>query len=451
VPVFSFFSAGRAYSWPPSFSTSCEGSCAGGNGWRLRGDYVDSGFFGGPMDSTLALALDEIPVDGELTFNYAVDPQPGNVLQVFVDEELVQAIPSGIGSRDLDDLKARITLPAKDGATIVTFDWHQEVEGAPFRLSNLIVEGARGGGANAATPCPPGSSSSAGATACDPCPKGQAAPAEGSASCEPCEEDSYADHEGSPQCVACGSRVHAESGASQCSSCWFNDTATGLIYNVTDLKPVVGIDSLSILLSICDPVLTCDGGQSHVCDTSDTSYGSRMNYALPTDARFNKSIGASFAIVYDRASAFECSDGVTETWLYMVCQLPMVMRSSWGAPMPLHSTACRTELVWYTPYGCPACQRSDYERAETQCTNGKELVTYLRKSRCNGPDILLEQEETCTVSYSFSWIVVLIVLVVIVTLILGLGWFIYRNRRLEVQYVRLSGARKPELQSESDI
>jgi hypothetical protein len=56
-----------------------------------------------------------------------------------------------------------VQLPAKTGETVVTFNWHQEVQGEPFRLSNLLVAGVRGGGANRATHCPPGYTSSAGA------------------------------------------------------------------------------------------------------------------------------------------------------------------------------------------------------------------------------------------------------------------------------------------------
>jgi hypothetical protein len=34
------------------------------------------------MDSALQLTLSDMPAGGGLSFNYEVDPQPGNVLQV---------------------------------------------------------------------------------------------------------------------------------------------------------------------------------------------------------------------------------------------------------------------------------------------------------------------------------------------------------------------------------
>jgi hypothetical protein len=49
----------------------------------------------------------------------------------------------------------------------------------------------------------------------------------------------------------------------------------------------------------------------------------------------------------------------------MVCSIPNVAtRGEWGAPEPLEtSNACRRDLVWSTPYGCPVCQRSEYHQS----------------------------------------------------------------------------------------
>jgi hypothetical protein len=113
-----------------------------------------------------------------------------------------------------------------------------------------------------------------------------------------------------------------------------------------------------------------------------------------------------------------------------------------GEPSVASSDGCLMQFDWKTIHACPVCTSADYAESKTECTGGKTIVTRLRKTDCNGPEIQAEVTSDCTLSVALSWFWVLVAVVVFLMAVAGIGILVYKNRKLEIQYTQLSSSSK---------
>lgn len=98
---------------------------------------------------------------------------------------------------------------------------------------------------------------------------------------------------------------------------------------------------------------------------------------------------------------------------------------------------CRRTFTLTSYATCPTCTAADYRVAfELPCENGVAVTNGVKATACQGPQFVVMSSRTCS-TYSFPLAAVIAVVCALVLLGLGIGWLVYRNRRIHHQYSAL--------------
>jgi len=427
--------------FPAEWQTGCSGvECV--EGWRIRGDFVDSGYhFQSNVDSWLTLSIQVTSSFSALSFAY-VDrtSYSQNGLQFFIDGRPVAL--GGIAEED-----QHVEVPLSEGSHALTWNYHQEAntDAGSVMLRNVVITGATTGG-NDVIQCPPGTySSSPGSTECLQCPAGSYSALSGSTSCIECPVNYYNAEVGATSCTMCLSGSYTNGvGAVYCfTDCLFSDvTRSGKLveYDLSALGgamtgPIYDQDRTAYYISICN--ITSKSGvcpyQTHMCsvgqDGSASDWGSSVGF-LP-----NHSDESSFSIQLEEGDSNGCGTNENRN---VEIQFQCDTTAGIGSPSFVsdNNQNCSLTFTWTSILGCAVCQDSDYSTVTGTCSNGKRSVNMVRISDCNGPGVKTAKSEACA-SVEFPFFMVFVVLLVFLLLVgLAIGIFV-KNRKITAEYVHL--------------
>jgi len=324
VPVKYYFYSAGTDKFPPEFSSSCTGVCAT-NGWRVRGNYLDSGFHGtAAVDSTLNLQVNLV-VDGSISFRYAVkgnDTRSG--LEFLIDSKPMSTVEYHPFTEFVEDWKT-VVIPLTKGPHNITWNYHQEPTPSAgsssivrqnddeqyhyqsaydgmVLLEELFVTGEGSGGANTYSDCTIGTvAAESGLMACTPCPPGTFSADTPGTQCSPCGSQEYSRTMGSYTCQPCGNATASSEDHRTCQTNCVYQVSSSHQVNFENLQGPHTFESpsRSLVINLCNSSL--DGTDcsdindtgvfiSHVCefdsvydegDTVDDQYfdfGSSMNF-----------------------------------------------------------------------------------------------------------------------------------------------------------------------------
>ena len=262
-----------------NFTTGCTGTC-GLDGWRVRGNYMDSG----PhrhyeVDSWLRMDVVQENNRGSISFEYRVirsldDTSSG--LRFYVDgvgRDIPYQSPVNEDGQEADFMWQLVTEPLTEGHHKLRWGFHQaprpydnswsremKYSNAHAEMRRITVTGSTLGGATSIEECQPGYFSDSvrmcfrtypahektlilplffvqAASACTPCPPGSSTNGvSGSSSCTPCRGNRFAEFPGSASCIACGTNTTVNEAKTDCvTNCIFADPIDGRRF---DLRPL---------------------------------------------------------------------------------------------------------------------------------------------------------------------------------------------------------------------
>lgn len=211
--------------WPSNFNTLCRGDCRS-NGWRLAGDFTDSGVGNGVSDSILIFQFEIVNdtnlggMQRSISFDYAMSCEYGS-LQVSIDGFISQSIQCG-GCNDLSSFTT-VTIPFINPGQHVAFLNFKTLDDTSNDtltcnraiVRSIVVSGAgNGGGASQCQSCSGGTYSNS-SISCVNCPAGTSSSSLAT-ECTPCPANTFSPSRSS-QCYPCGEGTTSNGNAAQCN------------------------------------------------------------------------------------------------------------------------------------------------------------------------------------------------------------------------------------------
>ncbi|CAI5493182.1 unnamed protein product, partial [Closterium sp. Naga37s-1] len=167
---------------PSGFQTGCSGECGSG-GWRVVGDYLDSGANNGKTASVWLALTVNLTIPGYITYDFDVDIPPGDLqrgLFFYVDDNLLENIEDG-GSMGVSVPVGRSSSqhwPLAAGSHRIMWVWvtlnadRTSVDRSSAILHSVRVWGAAQGGAPGCVRIPAGAQKGQSGDAWEECPAG---------------------------------------------------------------------------------------------------------------------------------------------------------------------------------------------------------------------------------------------------------------------------------------
>eukprot|EP01128_Nolandella_sp_AFSM9_P004865 TRINITY_DN2279_c0_g1_i1.p1 TRINITY_DN2279_c0_g1~~TRINITY_DN2279_c0_g1_i1.p1 ORF type:complete len:1592 (+),score=182.77 TRINITY_DN2279_c0_g1_i1:702-4778(+) len=386
--------------WLYGITTSCTGEC-GTPGWRLHGDYVDSGI-NHRSHATVDL---QIPVEivtaphGEMRFDFEFECLGICHLEVLVNGDDVfykfQAFDND-GSPEVHNDNV-VDIPV--GQTNITFvfsKYHHHPQDR-VKLHNLRIEGVLEGGATECIECPPGSASGAAKSEqCVTCAPGQYASGFKNLQCDNCPPNTHSAVAESSECIPCGHGTETPEGSSICSigECQYHAPGSIDRYDLSPLQrpemwgPVNENDVHFYYVDPCQrsgdtECLNLNGEPLHayacqyvVAYGHDVSLGDTLGY-YPLDLS-----GEEGVILALTGGTPACYPQVPRALnLTMICDpqagvgFPSAHPTADG-DVHADEAACTYALEWRSMYACPLCRDDHYEALLGPCVDGLQSVRY---------------------------------------------------------------------------
>jgi hypothetical protein len=421
------------------FTTGCSGSCKSG-GWRMAGNFTDSGLGNGISESWLELnvtmkKIGSILVDFQLSclektgsFVFSIGGQVNSIVECsgcnsgLTTTTIV--IPVGFHT-------IRIAFSTSSG---YSSDW--TCDRATIKKITIQNSMMIGGGINC-KPCPAGTKSTSAyqCTACDP---GYFSPQQ-STTCSECQNDYFSYKSGSASCQACGVGFMSRStprdhcdwivGENQ----WlipFNTTQRMFDWN--DLIPKVKdtyypYKGNFVRLNLDMNPLLCNGFICLVANGTVTSMAEYASLSYNGQVSMNtKSLDSKY------------NDTRITLWCF-----PNAGRDF---DPTKDVSVIDDEIVIYSQYGCHLCANNDYKANIGVCIGGQRSVVYTKMSYCTRGLVQNITTVECTNTIRISyWVVIGVPLVAI---FIGLGGFLLiallwsRYRKLENEYSQMKDRQK---------
>eukprot|EP01113_Clastostelium_recurvatum_P039353 TRINITY_DN599_c0_g1_i2.p1 TRINITY_DN599_c0_g1~~TRINITY_DN599_c0_g1_i2.p1 ORF type:complete len:1691 (+),score=310.04 TRINITY_DN599_c0_g1_i2:2107-7179(+) len=389
--------------WMPNSDTGCAGKC-GSPGWRLRGDFIDSGV-GHGLNVDVWFSFDvELYQPGTLSFQYflncslckltfSTEGPNGNLNGSIAN---AYAILGRNVDVTLDLPMGRTTLFFNFNKQSTTFDSSEEKRRNDLvRLNYIFVDGVEDGGASSCTPCSQGSVANQGAYMCTNCTAGFQSNAE-STNCVACPPGQFSSVSGLP-CRLCGEGTVPTADRTSCTlNCTYTLPGTSSTFDFSPLSqpsfytPPIVISDHTYLLSVCNQVpaknTTCydDEGKPLVtssCQITPDGYGIDLGNLLAYAplADYADSV-TGLDMIYTGGLAgcarfYNKTDVPRQTVIHFLCDTT----AGKGIPVPkgaLENKMCVYEFEWRSLYACPECSMDDVEEVYGPCVYGKRQIHY---------------------------------------------------------------------------
>lgn len=457
VPVVSYLSGFQtSSSLLPGWETGCSGLC-GVRGWRMRSHFMDSGFHGDEEVDVWARLSKVFAADGSIEFLYSVD-SVADGLDFFIDG-VRQSVFRPAGGRRAQE---RVLFPVSKGAHAFEWIYHQSdgSEGSVL-VEQVTLLGVAGGGTEKVL-CPAGTFSGSNLqSACDPCPPGTYSSAPGSSKCDLCKAGEFQPRPGQSACHLCPAGASTtQPGSLFCSMpCKYQSpTNSKLSWDLSaigslHLGPIRAPSSRltsQYHMQFCTPiqdVKICNNTKgealvTYVCEVDDKTHtgvsaGEVIQFGVTSDNKLE--------MTFSGGSDEGCEGGDTRTTRVIFSCDPDVSGVSQVLLVYAEGACSRTFSV-SALQGCLACDanfdttfahvNSDYSNVQSECLDGSRTFTFLRKNRCNGPAV-----HTVTVSceseLQVPYYSIAVVAGLLVALLIGVGFLIFRNRRISQSYSQL--------------
>ena len=445
---------------PDGFSTSCVGGC-GVNGWREVNGVIDSGFHASDTEVDSRLDFNaEFVHDGSISFQYMLtalkeDHQAQDSglagLQFFVDGVLRDDI---VTFHPVEDTYLSATVFVEQGFHVFTWVFHQPL--GTFRhkkmvLEDIVVNGTASGGTTELVVCEAGTSSALGEASCQSCPPGKYSES-GSASCKSCEGNTFTDYFGAAECMACGKDTVAFANHTGCDveSCIFSNEGMAPQFDLSPLnKPVslIGSDSGRLELSICSKLrgdAMCLDENRHPVDAFSCvvdnklvghNAGSLMNVYMSYAGEVTPTSTMSVRLRYTHGSPCGTSGDFWRTEVSFACNTSL---TEFTLPVLDSMDNCLIKYKWSHISSCPMCiDAVDYVEQAGECEDGHQTVALVRKSECNGPQVLSTEVRSCTKAFSVSLPLVIAVVALLTLLVFGIVIVGIRNKKMSERYEML--------------
>ncbi|GJP42332.1 hypothetical protein CLOM_g1908 [Closterium sp. NIES-68] len=226
--LLEHFHTGEDGKLPSGFQTGCSGECGSG-GWRVVGDYLDSGVNNGKTASVWLALNVNLSIPGSITYDFDVDIPPGDLqrgLFFYVDDNLVENIEDG-GNMGLSVPVGRSSSrqwPLTAGAHRIMWVWvtlnadRTSVDRQSAIVHSVRVWGAAQGGAPGCVRIPAGAQKGQSADAWEECPAGYYSEG-GEGVCEKCPTNTFNPKPAGNRtaCQPCGLGTSSLEGSAQCA------------------------------------------------------------------------------------------------------------------------------------------------------------------------------------------------------------------------------------------
>eukprot|EP01105_Mastigella_eilhardi_P023797 TRINITY_DN6058_c0_g1_i1.p1 TRINITY_DN6058_c0_g1~~TRINITY_DN6058_c0_g1_i1.p1 ORF type:complete len:1614 (-),score=341.66 TRINITY_DN6058_c0_g1_i1:49-4845(-) len=439
---------------PTGWQTTCYGHC-GSNGWRIRDDFIDSGFHL-PTDSVMSVLsyTANLVADGTVSFKFAVTASSHCGLQFFVNG-IRQSLSEAVAA-DGAWTFASVAVSAGESEFEWVFVQNPSTVTSQAQVQAITVSGLVDGSATVVD-CPAGSYSGAAATRCERCAAGSVSANPKSSQCELCPEGMFSADAGGTMCSSCyaGTTSAQPTGSTTCvSTCVFNDTADDKFYQYdltalsTSVGPISGPSDSTFYFNLCG--LGIDGHAcvdnagndvaTHVCQVGSKTFdfGDLLEFVADPEP------ASGFSLVFHGGDADGCTSTMAtrETVLSMQCSVS----AGAGSPKYLYTPVqdpCAVTFIWGSLYACPVCTPDDYEQVIGSCNDGEQQVTMIRHADCNGPASYSAPVQTCSdasgKSFPIKYVVLILICVGVVLLAMAgvIAYMVFRHRKMTQRYNKL--------------
>ncbi|CAI5464871.1 unnamed protein product [Closterium sp. Yama58-4] len=213
---------------PSGFQTGCSGECGSG-GWRVLGDYLDSGANNGKTASVWLALTVNLSIPGYITYDFDVDIPPGDLqrgLFFYVDDNLLENIEDG-GSMGVSVPVGRSSSQQwalAAGSHRIMWVWvtlnadRTLVDRSSAILHSVRVWGAAQGGAPGCVRIPAGAQKGQSGDAWEECPAGYYSEG-GEGLCEKCPANTFNPKPAGNRtaCEPCGPGTTSLEGSAECA------------------------------------------------------------------------------------------------------------------------------------------------------------------------------------------------------------------------------------------
>ncbi|KAJ6242364.1 hypothetical protein M0813_22502 [Anaeramoeba flamelloides] len=464
------------------FTTTCTGrGCGFSQGWRLRGDYLDSGvgrINDQQMFNSILQIKSEIEIvneNGYLEFTTKFDNPRAN-LYVLINEQLGLELNEPV----LDWEAQHITL--QPGVIEIAFIYIQD-ENPSFNttddkglayLKDIKFFGTLSGSATQQVPCSNGYySSNPGLVECQICQPGtySSTKPEGNSQCIPCPSNQYNTESGSRDCFTCGEGTsgNKESGSTECVNTCTYSVDEKTIFDFSEINSQLGVQRVFnqdagdyIYFGLCskiDDTEFCNDEESFVCQNK-TSFGKILSFSYPLPAeKYPNSNGLMIEYLpqvhlpklktngdhdhhHSRHSSFinEEEEGQSKTILYMVCD----QNAGIGEPTIINSTSNSNneivliEMEWKSLYACRLCQMpDDFKQINGACENGESAVHYEQISSDCWNNLVTPDESVACKEVQLKQYIIYGSMGAIGLAAIGLMLVCWQKRKLKHKYTRI--------------
>jgi len=384
------------HTWPSGFETGCRGQC-GTNGWRLHGDFTDSGdLHGGHVTSWLQMKRVDVAHRGSIDFVYSISCTGPCYFELFNNGQYVGGVWAISNLRQTNVPIRNIALgPGSHRLMWVFGKWNSESNHDRVNLMEIQIRGVTEGGSSGCQICPAGTYGNGSVAICPDCPPGHTS-GEGAQNCAPCAANHWPAHgiENKYSCLPCGYGTVTRPGEPDCNlnGCRYRSPQTAGTYDLTPFA------------NTWHEIPTLEGTiWIHPCNKSVGPCFGDLETPVPTfaclktneaDLDFGQTQGY---IPHYNASRSE--DGITLEFVGIrICDArnkPRNLRvhyicdrtAGFGSPEADVSDLCNIKVTWKSELACHACTDHDYEEIIHACEGNIQEISYAWKSEfqhCQG-------------------------------------------------------------------
>lgn len=425
-PVRSFI----INSWdvlPEGFSTYCvhldNTTCKHSLGWITNNSriHTDADLI---TNTTLILSrnFNILSNSGKLTVDYSMQGKDSNVLEVYINSEVVKI---------LDPTMKKCEIYLSKGINQVKFVYNVVDVYAEISIFGINIEGGDEGAASQCAECEDGYFSVNGQEFCSACPAGQSSNLT-KTGCESCPIYYFSAKPGQ-SCQKCITNTINNYEKTNCIGADFLriDGKNYFLGNITGVLnrgickmptakfycfqsfygPLPGFQS-DFFISILNPsTLNLPNSEYSVSNSSGFAFmvnkkNSNMNKADISETCISQNqitnIGALATSILSNANGFSIhytdGDQCTESLKYstnvsIICDIATGI----GWPSFIDIQNCSFDFVWRSKYGCPICKFEDMKTTQSECVDGVRVYKKVTGQNCILPfDEEIEWEETCS-------------------------------------------------------
>lgn len=429
------------------FTTGCDGNCKT-NGWRMIGNYTDSGIGNGISTSWLEFTT-EFKKPSRVYFNYALscNSKTGYLL--------IEV--NGVSQRNIEcngcvDTLQTTSIRVTKGSNTIRISYITQTGYSNDYtcdraiISKITIQNSilSSGGVDC-IPCPNGTFSLNPYT-CSLCEAGFYSPI-GSSTCLECNNDTFS-RPGASSCINCGNGFQARiSPRTKCD--WISKVSTFKDNNRTyEWQPLVEIlnsqlikwNGHLLLINLDRDMMFCHG---YLCILKNGTYEAAAD---SMDIQIISNMNSMQVLSNGIGLSFDMINGYNQTKINLFCS-PIIGRDF---QIDKDVVITDTQIDIYSDYGCSLCQDSDYKQIVGTCINGKRLITYQKTTTCARGVIKNPESLDCVNTVRFPyWILIVVPLIGIIflgivgTCVLGI---VLKYWRLSKDYTELL-----DRQRENDI